>query len=37
MIMTKDEGKVRVKVDIDKLKVGDTVYVPYFKGYKYPY
>jgi len=35
MKMTKDEEKIRV--DIDKLKIGDIVYVPYFKGYKYPY
>jgi hypothetical protein len=37
MIITKDETTRKVRVDIDKLKVGDTVYVPYFKGYKYPY
>lgn len=35
MIMTKDERKVRV--DIDKLKIGDTVYVPWNRDCKYPY
>lgn len=37
MIMTKDETTRKVRVDIDKLKIGDTVYVPWYKDCKYPY
>lgn len=37
MKMTKDETTEKVRVDIDKLKIGDTVYVPWEKGGKYPY
>lgn len=37
MIITKDETTRKVRVDIDKLKIGDNVYVPWYKDCKYPY